>query len=829
MKPMFKLLVFTLCSVAFTAHADTGALLMPDGTVRLDAAGDCEIEPLLLLPGWHGAKAKGGWEIATPGVAPFRFVRDGQDLMDVKVELSQLDGGKALVRYAFVAKKDLAFQTLGCAMHFAAADVGGLGWRVGEKRGRFEHLENGDIVLHSGKNKSFAFPLARSGKMLHFASVSPVHYLIQDNKRWSDTYSIRIGLIGERRMAKGETVRFSFVLSSDGPLKAESSRPYVVSAGEDWIAADYRRDIEKGSALDFSGMGFTDAPAGKYGWIRNVGGHFEFEGLPGKPKRFYGVNLCGTANYPDYALAETLVARFKRTGYNSIRVHHHDAASVEGSDDGVTLNPANMDRLDYLIAAAIREGLYITTDIFVSRRIKWRHIGVDRDGTVDMQLFKALCATYEPAFSNWTAYAKNFLLHRNRYTGRRYIDEPALPLISLVNEGGFFMGWGRGVRDDPRIVASWKAWLAGKRAADPSFAPGMSPDSLPEDFWARETRPFLEEWAGGLEAKMVARMKAYLRELGSKALITNDNCGPHYTARNGMAADYDYIDDHFYVDHPSFLDKRWRLPSRCPNVNQLLGDGRIMPLEYDFPRVEGKPFTITEWNFSGPGRYRGVGGILTGATAALRDLDGLWRFAYSHSRDRLGDADVKPPSYFDLAGDPLSQTSDRASICLFLRGDMPPKADSRLKIDRKRGSFTIDTPRTCGGFAPEGDIDAGVLKARVSGAPATVCAHSLDGAAIARSGRILLTHLTDVQGDGAKFADGTMKILLKGGGRPIVRNGAAQVELAIETPEAFSVWELATSGKRCGRMPAAVSNGRLAFTATVKGPNGARMLYEIAK
>ena len=182
MKQIFKLLVFTLCSVAFTAHADIGALLMPDGTVRLDAADDCEIKPLLLLPGWHGAKAKGGWEITTPGVAPFRFVRDGQDLMNVKVELSQLDGGKALVRYAFVAKKDLAFQTLGCTMHFAAADVGGLGWRVGEKRGRFEHLENGDIVLHSGKNKSFAFPLARSGKMLHFSSEYRRIYLKEEHQ-----------------------------------------------------------------------------------------------------------------------------------------------------------------------------------------------------------------------------------------------------------------------------------------------------------------------------------------------------------------------------------------------------------------------------------------------------------------------------------------------------------------------------------------------------------------------------------------------------------------------------------------------------------------------
>ena len=44
-----------------------------------------------------------------------------------------------------------------------------------------------------------------------------------------------------------------------------------------------------------------------------------------------------------------------------------------------------------------------------------------------------------------------------------------------------------------------------------------------------------------------------------------------------------------------------------------------------------KPYTITEWNFCGPGRFRGVGGLLTGAFAAEQEWDGLWRFAYSHS------------------------------------------------------------------------------------------------------------------------------------------------------------------------------------------------------
>ena len=38
-------------------------------------------------------------------------------------------------------------------------------------------------------------------------------------------------------------------------------------------------------------------------------------------------------------------------------------------------------------------------------------------------------------------------------------------------------------------------------------------------------------------------------------------------ANQAARAEYDYVDDHFYVDHPHFLEQDWRLPSRCPTVN----------------------------------------------------------------------------------------------------------------------------------------------------------------------------------------------------------------------------------------------------------------------
>jgi hypothetical protein len=46
----------------------------------------------------------------------------------------------------------------------------------------------------------------------------------------------------------------------------------------------------------------------------------------------------------------------------------------------------------------------------------------------------------------------------------------------------------------------------------------------------------------------------------------------------------------------------------------------------------------------------------------------IWRFAYSHNREDLFEPGRM--DYFNMVSDPLGQAAERASICLFLRGDM---------------------------------------------------------------------------------------------------------------------------------------------------------------
>ena len=160
-----------------------------------------------------------------------------------------------------------------------------------------------------------------------------------------------------------------------------------------------------------------------------------------------------------------------------------------------------------------------------------------------------------------------------------------------------------------------------------------------------------------------------------------------------------------------------------------------------------------------------------------------------------------------------------------------------LRLDSEDGSMTITTPRTCGGFAESGTIDAGPLSFAICTndvarriVPTTLWVSSIDGKPVAKSSRMLLTHLTDVQGAGVKFMDETRKVLLKWGKGCLVESGAAEVSLRLDKPERYQVWALASDGERRFAMSRRVENGALCFTASTRGADGKGVVqYEILR
>jgi hypothetical protein len=457
--------------------------------------------------------------------------------------------------------------------------------------------------------------------------------------------------------------------------------PVTIQAGADWVPLQAEMDIEPGSALDFSTLGFVDGPAGKHGRVVvRPDGQFAFADSPEQARRFYGVNFCFGAHYLAKAEADRVAERLVRLGYNAVRVHHYEGGLVQGQASSTSLAPQKLDQFDYLVAALIRRGIYLTTDLFVSRGVPWREVGIERTGMVPMDTFKILVPVHEGAFENWKKFSRALLDHTNPYTKRRYADEPALAWLAMINEGNFGNFY-RDILTFPEWKLAWNRWLAKRYADRPALAaawgsalkeeedPAAQTVALPDRLQADGPRPrdaiaFLAD----TERNMVQRMKTFLRdELGCRALVSNSSSWTRFITDQSARTAYDYVDDHFYVDHPQFLQGSWRLPSRCPNTSPLAG-GAAGGRAISFTRLFDKPFTVTEYNYSGPGRFRGVGGILTGALGALQGWGGIWRFAYSHSREAM--LSPSKMGYFDVASDPLSQAAERASLCLFLRGDL---------------------------------------------------------------------------------------------------------------------------------------------------------------
>ncbi|RRJ98091.1 glycosyl hydrolase family 5 [Opitutaceae bacterium TAV4] len=431
------------------------------------------------------------------------------------------------------------------------------------------------------------------------------------------------------------------------------NQTFVVKKGPEWAPYNHTLDIIPGSVFDFSFLAGKDAPAGKHGrLVATPDGHFTFEKRPASPVRFWGVNLCFSANYLARDDADLLAARLARSGYNTVRFHHYDSMLVRKGGDSWELDPEKLDQLDYLFAAMKKRGIYINIDLYSSRGFSAAEsaaFGFPNEPKVQNH-FKALVPINEAAFESWARFATNLLTHKNPHTGLTWAEDPALIGICPVNENPLF----NRVERDPRIAALCKTafdlwWRNNRKAGENDTAA-----------YAR----FIHE----TNARSDARLFAHLRALDVKALLT----GANYTISQGLAYvrdHYDYVDGHGYWDHPKFPVKKWAFPiafgQRSPVAGRAWVSSRIMPI-----RILGKPFAVTEFSICRPNRHRAEGAVLIPSYASLQDWGAMYNFHYAMSDRMAIRGDTK--NYFALASDPIGLIADRTGALLFQRGDISP-------------------------------------------------------------------------------------------------------------------------------------------------------------
>lgn len=658
-------------------------------------------------------------------------------------------------------------------------------------------------------------------------------------------------------------------------LPARKNLPARIAAGRDWCRLDFRNATVPGSPLDF--MPMLDAPAGKYGFVRPApDGTLRFEKAPEKRLKLYGTNFCNTANFPSKEEAEKIADQIARNGYNSVRFHHHDDLLVDhDAANSTTLNAEMVDRLDFFIAALKKRGIYFTTDLYTSRKLK------PGDGLPEKspRNAKAWFQSDPVAMENWKTFARNWFTHRNPYTGLSLAEEPALVFVNLVNE------------DDPLVF--WNSTLASRERHVQLFDAWKKKNNCPDaraDAGDRKFLQFLFELKGNSLAEMTRFVK---EELKLKAAVTsvNQHQGLHFVP---LRDKFDVVDDHGYHDHRSTVTINKRRVNGHSQHSSIAAMS-YMPRQMMTTKNPGKPFFMTEFNHCRPNRYRAESGPMMGGYAALQNWDGIYRFCYSHSLPRIQQNTIAV-SCFESVADPIMQLSDRIIAMLFLRGDVRPaperfsmavpenvlqtslalnfplkfqmlgfvtgisshiagrplpagvtpvtpdvdyrdvgknaalwrrivetkqgaSATGELKIDAPAGTLIVRTPRSETVTLPPGDLaTGGVLSVKDVSTYATVAALSLDGKNLADSRSILLLHLTDISNSDATFFDSDCRFVNSQGKLPLlVRRGSAVVTLKVAPGAPLQVRALSADGDVLGKLPV---NGNTFTIATDRFPGG---------
>jgi len=165
-------------------------------------------------------------------------------------------------------------------------------------------------------------------------------------------------------------------------------------------------------------------------------------------------------------------------------------------------------------------------------------------------------------------------------------------------------------------------------------------------------------------------MRKFIKdELSCKALVTGTIAfGPlGLYAQSGM----DYIDGHAYWHHPSFPRRQWD-PGDWTVQQEAMADHpeQATLFRLGCKRLNGKPYTVSEYNHPAPNDYQAECVPMIASFAAAQDWDGVWIFAYSHAADVWNAQSFA--SFFDILGNPAKWGFMPAGAGIFRDGGLAP-------------------------------------------------------------------------------------------------------------------------------------------------------------
>lgn len=388
--------------------------------------------------------------------------------------------------------------------------------------------------------------------------------------------------------------------------------------------------------VDWSSL--LDKPAGKHGFAKVTNGKIVF--TDGTPVRFWGTNLMAGKNFLEKKQADSLATRLSKMGCNLLRLHHMDAPWAQPNIFGNGTNTKqlaakSLDKLDYLISALKKKGIYIFLDLLVHRDFtpedgvmnKPPDLGGKQIGYFDDKIIQLQ-----------KEYIKQLLNHKNVYTGLAYKDEPAIVASEFINESSAYVHFtGDILTDHYRQELNEKfeedSTNAGKKLTvfDVDYSTFIGP-SLKTRSGKRGDVAASFKFISKIEKNYYKGMSDYMRSLGVKYILSGSNYPNPILAYQRDNTIMELITTNDYWDHPKVweINNEWDRVEYAPFNNTSLLKNYIKGPINNLSKYKwkDKPMIVTEYNVCYPNEYRLEGVPVIAAYSRLQGWDGMLQFHF---------------------------------------------------------------------------------------------------------------------------------------------------------------------------------------------------------
>jgi hypothetical protein len=242
----------------------------------------------------------------------------------------------------------------------------------------------------------------------------------------------------------------------------------------------------------------------------------------------------------------------------------------------------------------------------------------------------------------------NYLNHKNRYTGLRYKEDPAVIGVLVTNENDLTFHFGHNMLPDKHNPVHNARWTKGY--TEFARAHGLPEGPVGKTWVPGPSKLYLSEAEHAFNRIMIGD----LRGIGVKAPIaTTSLWGPEPLFSLPVLTDGDWVDVHSYGE--------------AEELGRNAHDKGTYLTYVAMAQVYGKPLSVTEWNVPFPAADRFTAPLAVASLACLQGWDAPMIYNYSQAA-----LSAPHPDQWSTYNDPALTGLMPAAALLFRRGHVSP-------------------------------------------------------------------------------------------------------------------------------------------------------------